>query len=398
MEFLSDLALGLCFALYEMYAKCVLIVAKFYPSYIQRLVKRNVRSFGVTLNGSEPTDVQVVSAEQFYGRVAAYRHVGLLDAYMDGAIDIKDPVGFAVKFMNSKHWLVLLHPLSKVLPWFNLQTRKKAWEVGRSHYDIGNDLYEAMLDENMQYSCGYWKEAKTLDEAQMAKMELIAQKLHLKPGMRVLDIGCGFGTLACHLAKSYGVSVVGCTISKEQTKYGRKKCEGLDVDIRLCDYRDIDEKFDRIVSVGTFEHIGPKNYREFMQVVHRCLKDDGLFLLHTIGCSHLDRPCVDMWTHKHIFVNGQIPYYMEVARAIEGLWVIEDWHNFGWYYANTLAAWLKKFEDSWPRLRTSYNEQFYRMWKMYLSLAQGLFLTRGFEVWQIVLSKEGLKQVYVSVR
>jgi cyclopropane-fatty-acyl-phospholipid synthase len=255
-----------------------------------------------------------------------------------------------------------------------------------------------MLGKYMQYSCGYWKSAQTLDEAQAAKMDLIGQKLKLEPGMKVLDIGCGFGTLAYYLAQNYGVTVVGCSISKEQTKYGESLCKSLPVEFRLCDYRDLNEKFDRIVSVGMFEHVGAKNYREFFEVANRCLKDDGLFVLQTIGNNHNSVNGFDMWSHKYIFPNGRIPYYTEVCKTIEGLWIVEDWQNFGYDYSRTLACWEDNFDKAWPDLSTKYGDKFYRMWKIYLNFAQGYFATRSFQLWQIVLSKDGIPGGYISPR
>jgi cyclopropane-fatty-acyl-phospholipid synthase len=265
----------------------------------------------------------------------------------------------------------------------------------------GNDIYEAMLDKNMQYTCGYWRYATNLDDAQVAKMELIAQKLKLKPGMRVLDIGCGFGTLGFYLAKYHGVQFVGCSISKEQTKYGSDLCQGLPVEFRLCDYRELNEQFDRVVSVGMFEHVGSQNYREFFKVCHRCLKDDGILLLHTIGNNHKAVCGFDMWSHKYIFPNGYIPYYLEITKAMESLWIIEDWHNFGNDYSKTLAAWEQNFDAAWSKdqkLSARHGERFYRMWKIYLNCAQAFFLTRSFQLWQIVLTKDGLPGGYEATR
>jgi len=259
-------------------------------------------------------------------------------------------------------------------------------------------VIESMLDKNLQYTCGYWRNAKDLDEAQIAKMELIAKKLHLKPGMTVLDIGCGYGTLAYHLAKHYKVSVVGNSISKEQTKYAETLCEGLPCKFLLCDYRVLNEKFDRVVSVGMFEHVGGNNHKEFFEVCNRCLKDDGILLLHTIGISHKSVMGLDHWIHKYIFPNGYVPYYMEVCKAIEGMWVIEDWHNFGFDYSKTLAAWERKFEKNWPSLKHKYAPEFHTIWQTYLQAAQAAFLSRTLQLWQIVLTKDGFKNGYLSYR
>jgi cyclopropane-fatty-acyl-phospholipid synthase len=270
---------------------------------------------------------------------------------------------------------------------------------GYFQYNLGNDIYRAMLDKNMQYTCGYWKSAKNLEEAQLAKMELIAQKLKLEPGMTVLDIGCGFGTLAYYLASKHRVKVVGCSISKEQTKFGQDLCANLpSVEFKLCDYRDLEGQYDRIVSVGMFEHVGRYNYKEFFGVVHKCLKPDGIFLLHTIGNNSPWMATVSLWIHKYIFPNGSIPYPKEICEASEDQWIIEDWHNFGLDYSKTLKAWDENFEKAWPTLQAKYGDRFYRMWKLYLSLSQAVFLTRSWQLWQIVFTKEGLPNGYHAPR
>ena len=183
---------------------------------------------------------------------------------------------------------------------FNYQSKARAFQIGEHHYDLGNDLFEKMLDKRMIYSCGYWKNAKTLDEAQEAKLDLICRKLYLKPGMKVLDIGCGWGGFAFFAAEKYGVEVVGVSVSKEQIAYAEAKRGKLPVTFLLQDYRDITGSFDRVVSVGMFEHVGYKNYTEFMTVVNRCMKDDGLCLLHTIGAT-ITSFHPDPWIQKYIF-------------------------------------------------------------------------------------------------
>lgn len=280
----------------------------------------------------------------------------------------------------------------------NIPILKKYFKFVKLILLLGNDIYSTMLDKNMQYTCGYWRTATDLDQAQLDKMELIAAKLDLRSGMSVLDIGCGFGTLAHHLAANYGVSVVGCSISKEQTKYGEALCGQLPVEFRLCDYRDLDQKFDRVVSVGMFEHVGASNYAEFFAVCRRCLKEDGILLLHCIGNNHDSVSGFDMWSHKYIFPNGYVPHYMDICRAIRGQWVVEDWHNFGPDYYKTLCAWEERFDGGWEQLKGGYGEKFGRMWKIYLACAQALFKTRSFQLWQIVLSKDGLDGGYRSVR
>jgi len=249
----------------------------------------------------------------------------------------------------------------------------------------------------MNYSCGYWKDVDNLDDAQDAKLELSCKKLGLKPGMRVLDIGCGWAGFGKYAADKYGVEVVGVTVSKEQKKLAEKLCKGLPVEIRLQDYRELDEKFDRIISIGMIEHVGKKNYREYMKVSHRCLKENGLFLLHTIG-SNISRFTGEPWLDKYIFPNGMLPSVKQLAKAVERLFVIEDVHNFGSYYDTTLMAWYDNFITHWDEIKNQYDERFYRMWSYYLLCCAGAFRARRNQLWQVVLSKDGVRGGYKSIR
>lgn len=268
----------------------------------------------------------------------------------------------------------------------NMQSKKRAWIVGKEHYDLGNDLFSLMLDPYMQYSCGYWKEATTLATAQEAKLDMICRKLALEPGMSLLDIGCGWGGLAEFAARHYGVKVHGVTISAEQQKLAQQRCSGLDVTILLQDYRDLNEQFDRIVSVGMFEHVGPKNYATYFDVVDRNLKPDGIFLLHTIGAIKTDMS-VDPWIDKYIFPNGCLPSVRHVADASEPHFILEDWHNFGADYDKTLMAWHERFLQAWPELADKYGERFKRMFSYYLNACAGAFRARDIQLWQIVFSR-----------
>ena len=281
----------------------------------------------------------------------------------------------------------------------NLQKKSKAYKIGRRHYDIGNDLFTLMLDKRMIYSCGYWKDAKNLDQAQTAKLDLICKKIGLEPGMSVLDIGCGWGGFAKYAAEKYNVNVVGITISKEQAELAAEMCKDLPVAIKLQDYRRLEEKFDRIVSVGMIEHVGYKNYETYMKIVHDCLKEDGLFLLQTIG---VNKSLVfgDAWMDKYIFPDAMLPSPVYIAGAVEGLFVMEDWHNFGADYDHTLMAWYDNFEKNWDRIKKNkkYDEKFYQVWKYYLLSCAGACRSRYLQLWQIVFSKKGLPGGYESVR
>lgn len=280
---------------------------------------------------------------------------------------------------------------------FNLQNRRRSRAVGERHYDLGNDLYAAMLGERLVYSCGYWRQADDLDQAQLAKLDLVCRKLQLKPGMKVLDIGCGWGEALKYAAERYGVSGVGVTISAEQAAYASELCVGLPVEIRLQDYRDIDERFDAAFSIGMFEHVGVKNYRGYFETVRRLLPEDGLFLLHTIG-GNVSVQRTDPWIARYIFPNSMLPSARQIAEASEGLFVIEDWHGFGTDYDRTLQAWRDNVEAAWERLDERYDERFRRMWRFYLAASMATFRSRRSQLWQLVLSPHGVPGGYVAPR
>ncbi len=355
----------------------------------------------VKINGDRDWDIQVKNPG-FYSRVLAGGSLALGESYMDGWWECKklDEFFYTVLKVKLNEYVKISFGMvwnllkAKVI---NLQSKSRAFEVGEKHYDAGNDLYKAMLDKRMVYTCGYWAKARDLDQAQEAKLDLVCRKIGLKKGQRVLDIGCGWGSFAKFAAEKYGVKVVGITVSKEQVKLGRELCKGLPVEIRLQDYRDVNEKFDHIISLGMFEHVGYKNYREYMKVVRRCLKDGGLFLLQTIGGDTSAR-VVDPWIGKYIFPNGLLPSPSQISRAIEGFFVLEDWHGFGGDYDKTLMAWNKNFRKGWNKIKENYSERFYRMWNYYLLGCAGSFRARSNQLWQIVLSKNGVEGGYKSLR
>ena len=355
-----------------------------------RIVSELLGRAGITINGPSPSDPQIKHPD-FFKRVLQEGSLGLGESYMDGWWDCER---LDIFFSN-----VLRAGLESQLPrnvkdtlriasarLFNLQSKKRAWIVGKEHYDLGNDLFSRMLDPYMQYSCAYWKEASTLEDAQQAKLRLICEKLQLQPGMRVLDIGCGWGGLAYYMAKNYGVSVVGVTISAEQQKMAQERCRDLDVNILLQDYRELNDQFDRIVSVGMFEHVGPKNYNTYFSVADRNLKPDGIFLLHTIGSKKTDHS-VDPWINKYIFPNGCLPSVRQIANASEPHFIVEDWHNFGADYDTTLMAWQSRFLNAWPEIADNYSERFKRMFTYYLNACAGAFRARDIQLWQVVFSR-----------
>ena len=299
------------------------------------------------------------------------------------------------KVKNWRRWRLLGAILRQLL--LNPQAPVRAFHVGERHYDIGNDVFEAMLDPTMSYSCGYWANADNLADAQRHKLELICRKLALQAGERLLDIGCGWGGLAHHAATHHGVEVVGITVSRQQCEFARHRCAGLPVRIEFQDYRELGGSFDKIVSVGMFEHVGPKNYPIYFDTVRRVLADDGLFLLHTIG-DYTTTTTTDPWIEKYIFPNSKLPSAHQLTEVLERRFVIEDWHNFGPDYDRTLMAWWSNFDAGWPGLRNRYDLRFHRMWKYYLLSCAGFFRARQGQLWQLVLSKRQRSAIYRSVR
>ncbi len=362
-------------------------------SHFQRLVE----PADIRINGDRPWDVQVHD-DRLYQRVLAQGTLGLGEAYMDGWWDCEALDQMVARAQQSDVGRRLVAPTLMLrvahAKLTNLQSKRRAFQIGERHYDIGNDLYECMLDARMIYSCAYWRGAETLDEAQEAKLELIKDKLLLEPGMRVLDIGCGWGGTARFLAERAGCEVVGVTVSREQAQLARQRCAGLPVEVRLQDYREIDEPFDRIYSIGMFEHVGVKNYTTYFDVVRRCLRDrQGVSLLHTIGGLR-SRHQTDPWIEKYIFPNSMLPSMAQISKAAESRMVVEDVHNFGADYDRTLLEWHANIERGWAQLSDRYDTRFRRMWSWYLLSSAGSFRARKLQLWQVVLSPEGVPGGY----
>lgn len=379
----------------------VIIACFLFKPNSKKVVENILAKADIQINGERPWDITVHN-EGLYDRVLSQGSLGLGESYMDGWWDVPQLDQFFFKLFKSEalnqvpySWNTICAVIKSKL--VNLQSKARAFMVGEQHYDLGNDLYSKMLDSKMVYSCGYWKNAQSLDQAQEHKFDLICKKLDLKPGMKVLEIGCGWGGLALYAAKNYGVNVVGLTVSKEQAEYAQEQAKGYPIEIRLQDYRDTQDIFDRIVSVGMFEHVGYKNYQTFIDICYRLLKDGGLMLLHTIG-GNQSYTMGDDWMHKYIFPNGMLPSIAQIAITLEGKFVMEDWHNFGADYDKTLMAWHTKFQKNWPELKANYDDRFYRMWNYYLLSCAGLFRARYIQLWQIVLSKYGALGGYQSIR
>lgn len=357
-----------------------------------QMVRQWLRDAGIEINGGRPWDLEV-HHPRLYGRILRGGSLAVGESYMDGDWDATRLDQLLYRALRSQidtrlsripeHWLALKSWL------MNRQTVSRAFHVGQVHYDVGDDVYQAMLDPRLIYTCGYWAKAGTLAEAQEAKLDLVARKLGLQPGMRVLDIGCGWGGAGRYLAQRYGVSITGITISQHQLECCHQQAQGVDFDVRLQDYRALNGQFDRIYSLGMFEHVGVSNYGQYFDVVRRLLAPDGLFLLHTIG-ARCPRASNDPWIERYIFPNSYVPSRAQLAAAFETRCVVEDWHAFGPDYDRTLMAWLANFERAWPALAARYGERFGRMWRYWLSASAASFRARELDLWQVLLSPNGV--------
>ena len=361
----------------------------------ETIARDMLETIGVTINGDQPFDIQVRD-QRVYRRVLSDGALGLGESYMDGWWDCDALDQFLERVLRANlrdefkgNWKIAWYFFKSKL--FNLQNKNRAYEVGEEHYDTGNDLFEAMLDKRMNYTCAYWKNAATLDEAQEAKLELVCQKINLQRGMSVLELGCGFGAFAGYAAEKYGAQVTGVTVSKEQVAYGTERYKGLPVELRLEDYRNVTGQYDRVISIGIMEHVGYKNYRTYMEVVNRTLKEGGIAFVHTIG-SNDSVTASNAWLNKYIFPNGMLPSIAQMGKAMEGLFVMEDWHNFGPDYERTVLVWNENFEKAWPELKGKYSERFRRMWRYYLLSAAAGFRARDAQLWQIVMTRKGTSQ------
>lgn len=358
----------------------------------ERTIRDLLAEVGITVDGPDPHDIQVHDP-RFYRRVLTHGSLGLGDAYVDGwwdAESVDETIrrmleGELKEKVRRSPRTILLALLSRVL---NLQSRRRAERHARNHYERGLDLYRAMLDRRMVYSSAYWKDADDLDAAQEAKLELICRKLGLRQGRTLLDIGCGWGSLVRYAAERHGARAKGITVSPEQMEVAREECRDFPVEIEKADYREVEGSFDAVVSVGMFEHVGPKNYRTYMEVVDRCLAPGGISLLQTIAGNTRSKH-IDPWIDQRIFPGANLPTLGEIGEAAEGLFVIEDVHNLGPCYDRTLMAWHRNFEEAWPRLRDDYDQRFRRLWRYYLLSSAATFRARYNQVLQVVLTRPG---------
>jgi cyclopropane-fatty-acyl-phospholipid synthase len=367
------------------------------------IIQRLLQKAGVEIDGPNRWDIRVLN-EGFYQRVAARGSLGLGEAYMDGwwecdrvdefiervlraGLDESAGCGLAARLARLPAGLL------------NSFSRRGFSKLTETHYDLSRELFMSFLDRYNQYSCGFFEDTDDLDEAQQNKMEMICRKIGIGRGDRVLDIGCGWGGLSRYMAETRGCDVVAVNISDEQIAYAREFCAGLPVEVRKQDYRDLDEEFDKIVSVGMFEHVGPRGHRAFFEAVRRCLADDGACLVQTIGGNRASGDC-DPWIKKYIFPQGALPGVGQIGESIEGLLVMEDWHNMGPHYDRTLMAWHDNFARARPRLKKSLglDERFGRMWEYYLLSCAGAFRSRSIQLWQVAFTPVGAAQPEAAAR
>lgn len=360
----------------------------------ERTVRALLEAADIRVGGNRRHDIRVHDSS-FYPRVLRDGRLGLGESYVEGQWDTDALEDLTARLIWAgvrlplRSWRGALHEAAARM--WNLQSTVRARRSVQRHYDIGNDLYEAMLGETLAYTCAYWKWAGDLDEAQRAKLDLVCRKLNLTPGMRVLELGCGWGTFARHAAATYGVHVTGYTVSREQVVLGKELCRGLPVELHLADYRAARGRYDAVVSIGLLEHVGPKNHRVYMETVDRCLKPGGVAFIHTIG-SNRRQVLIDAWFHRYVFPNAAIPSLAQIGEAMDGLFVPEDVHNIGPHYERTLIAWARNFESAWPSLRVRYGERFRRIWRYYLLSSAGAFRARFLQLYQIVMTRPGTRQ------
>ena len=311
--------------------------------------------------------------------------MALGDGYVDGKWECDDLGATLYQLTRSRDIVKLVKDKSITVP--TDEQAERAQEVIDIHYDMGNDLFRAMLDRTMSYTCAYWRAgASTLEAAQSDKNELICQKLELEPGMVIADLGCGFGSFARHAQDIHDVTVIGYTLSQEQADIA-----GDFMEVRVADYTQLRGRYDRIISMGMLEHVGPANYRDYMKVNYRHLEKNGIALFQTIGYN-LSRGQVHPWINTHIFPNGALGSFAQLAEAMEGLFVLEDVENFGTDYATTAQAWFDNFARAVHSGRYRCHPRFYRMWEFYIMFFKAAFLAREFQLWQVVMTKQRLYQ------
>ena len=394
------------------------------------MIEKMTTLMHVSLKGFEVDD------ERVYDEIISKRNLGLGESYMKGWWDHEAIDDFVYQIVRNKPdmnmtWMDVINLAYTYVTSYitNFQSPTRSLDVGVDHYDLGDEIYVNMLGDSMTYTCAYWKDVDIksyslprresvntkqvklqLNLAQERKLDLICRKLKLHPGMKVLDIGCGYGSFARYASEKYGVTVTGITISNDQLAYSMKSMSSDAVDYRFMDYRDllVDEhaqQYDAVVSIGMIEHVGWQNYDEFMKVVCRTMKDDGLALVHSI-VGLKNKLVGDLWVTKYIFPGGLIPSLPQLSNSVQTTsLVIEDIHNFGAHYDKTLMMWYHLFVGNLEVInkqrvengKDELTDVFVRMWRYYLLSCAGAFRARNLQLYQMVLSKKGVVGGYERV-
>ena len=356
----------------------------------EKEMRRVLEDANIEIGGNRDWDIHIKNKSNF-NKIFLQGEIGFGESYVKGYFECKKLDELIYKLLCKLPYKENLSSMSSIYSFIlkifiNPQNMRRATKVAKKHYDIQPSFFKEILDKRMIYSCGYWHNTTNLDEAQEKKLDLIAQKLEFYPGMKVLDIGCGWGGSAAYFSEKYKVQVVGITISEKQYKYAVKNNSNELVSFILCDYRTHCNQYDAIYSIGMFEHVGEKNYSTFFQCIKKNLKPKASFLLHTIGGTSTKR-IKNTWISRYIFPNGELPSQQQITQSVEKKFIIDDWHNFGCYYDTTLMAWHKNFIKLYPNIKCEYyDEKFFRTWCFYLLSCAAAFRARSLHVWQILLT------------
>ncbi|MGB4076280.1 MAG: cyclopropane fatty acyl phospholipid synthase [Minisyncoccia bacterium] len=366
------------------------------------------QDIGVSLDGNNSWDPRIRN-ERFYERVLREGRLGAAESYMDGRWECSNLPELFYRLLSSGfdqklYELPALRFLESLrrfgMGLWNRQTKERSLAVGEVHYD-DRVFQTAALGDRMVASCAYYdRGASTLDEAQDHKMALICEKLYLEDGHRLLDIGCGWGTLMHYAESTRALRAIGLTISRDQQEYARKRYPEKNLEFLLEDYRDFKASagsFERVVSVGMLEHVGKKNYPTYFNRVRHFLAEDGLFLLHSIVGRQRENG-TDPFIDKYIFPNGELPTMAEILESVEGTFVVEDLHNLGTNYEWTLRAWRENLQLRWSDIVAAHGMRTARMYEYYLAISEAAFRSRTLNVVQIVLSPRGKRGGYRSIR
>ena len=370
--------------------------------YATRLLSNILDEAGVTLDGPEPWDPQL-NDPRAVRRMIGGGSLGIGEAYMDGEWDCDrlDELARRIMLVDGVDrllagWRKALHLVYDKL--VNRQNQQRATAVAELHYNLDARFFEQILGESMVYSCAYWRDADSLTEAQLAKLDLVCRKLDLQPNDRLLDIGCGWGSLANHAAEHYGCEVVGVSIAAEQVAFAKERFTNPKIRFVCDDYRSLPEydlkPFDKIASVGMFEHVGTRNYETFMNIVDKQLRTGGRFLLHTIlGKGQ------DPWLTKYIFPNGVLCDLQTIMKSVPTSLVLEDLQNLRSDYGKTLHAWYDNLNAAREVDERLQDDRFYRMWRFYLLTSVGGFTAGSrLQVDQMLFTKGGAPETIIAPR